>query len=155
MTSNADLHARRENAVPRGVTNSLAVYADSAANAEIWDIEGRRYIDFASGISVLNTGHVHPKVRDAVARQLTSTAGAKRSAQFSPDSKEVYYLDRGRLFNVTLEKREPRAVAASARTGRPVGGPLQADQAAAPRPSPRAGGHTRPQVARRGERPGD
>ena len=70
MTSNADLHARRENAVPRGVTNSLAVYADRAANAEIWDIEGRRYIDFASGISVLNTGHIHPKVRDAVARQL-------------------------------------------------------------------------------------
>ena len=70
MTSNADLHARRENAVPRGVTNSLAVYAERAANAEIWDIEGRRYIDFASGISVLNTGHVHPKVRDAVARQL-------------------------------------------------------------------------------------
>jgi 4-aminobutyrate aminotransferase/(S)-3-amino-2-methylpropionate transaminase len=70
LTSNADLHARRENAVPRGVTNSLAVYADRAANAEIWDIEGRRYIDFASGISVLNTGHIHPKVRDAVARQL-------------------------------------------------------------------------------------
>jgi 4-aminobutyrate aminotransferase / (S)-3-amino-2-methylpropionate transaminase / 5-aminovalerate transaminase len=70
LTSNADLHARRENAVPRGVTNSLAVYADRAANAEIWDVEGRRYIDFASGISVLNTGHLHPKVRDAVGRQL-------------------------------------------------------------------------------------
>jgi len=70
LTSNADLHARRENAVPRGVTNSLAVYAERAANAEIWDIEGRRYIDFASGISVLNTGHIHPRVRDAVARQL-------------------------------------------------------------------------------------
>src|SRR5690349_17223801 len=68
--SNAELHARRQAAIPRGVTNSLAVYADRAANAEIWDIEGRRYIDFASGISVLNTGHIHPKVRDAVARQL-------------------------------------------------------------------------------------
>jgi tricorn protease len=50
----------------------------------------------------------------AVARQLTSTAGAKRSAQFTPDSKEVYYLDRGRVFNVTLEKREPKAIAVSA-----------------------------------------
>jgi C-terminal processing protease CtpA/Prc len=50
----------------------------------------------------------------AVARQLTSTAGPKRNAQFTPDSKEVYYLDRGRLFNVTLEKREPRAVAVTA-----------------------------------------
>jgi len=70
LTSNAELHARRQQAVPRGVTNSLAVYAERACNAEIWDVEGRRYIDFASGISVLNTGHVHPKVQQAVARQL-------------------------------------------------------------------------------------
>src|SRR5215472_10613039 len=70
VTSNAELHARRQQAVPRGVTNSLAVYAERAANAEIWDVEGRRYIDFASGISVLNTGHLHPKVQAAIARQL-------------------------------------------------------------------------------------
>jgi 4-aminobutyrate aminotransferase/(S)-3-amino-2-methylpropionate transaminase len=70
LTSNAELHARRQQAVPRGVSNSLAVYAERAANAELWDVEGRRYIDFASGISVLNTGHLHPRVRDAIARQL-------------------------------------------------------------------------------------
>ncbi|HVP34403.1 MAG TPA: 4-aminobutyrate--2-oxoglutarate transaminase [Steroidobacteraceae bacterium] len=70
MTTNAELHARREQAVPRGVTNSLAVYAERAANAELWDVEGRRYIDFASGISVLNTGHVHPRVSAAIAAQL-------------------------------------------------------------------------------------
>ena len=50
----------------------------------------------------------------AIARQITSTPGQKRSAHFTPDSKEVYYLDRGRVFNVTLEKREPRAVAVTA-----------------------------------------
>ena len=70
MTSNAELHARRQQAVPRGVSNSLAVYAERASNAELWDVEGRRYIDFASGISVLNTGHVHPKVSAAIAQQL-------------------------------------------------------------------------------------
>jgi 4-aminobutyrate aminotransferase/(S)-3-amino-2-methylpropionate transaminase len=70
LTSNADLHARRQHAVPRGVSNSLAVYAERAVNAELWDVEGRRYIDFASGISVLNTGHVHPRVREAITRQL-------------------------------------------------------------------------------------
>ncbi|HEY7995488.1 MAG TPA: 4-aminobutyrate--2-oxoglutarate transaminase [Steroidobacteraceae bacterium] len=70
MTSNAELHARRQQAVPRGVSNSLSVYAERASNAEIWDVEGRRYIDFASGISVLNTGHVHPKVQAAIAQQL-------------------------------------------------------------------------------------
>ena len=46
------------------------VYAERASNAEIWDVEGRRYIDFASGISVLNTGHLHPKVQAAIAQQL-------------------------------------------------------------------------------------
>ena len=70
MTSNADLQARRLNAIPRGVTNSLAVYAERASNAELWDVEGRRYIDFGSGIAVLNTGHLHPKVKDAIAQQL-------------------------------------------------------------------------------------
>ncbi len=70
MTSNAELHARRQAAVPRGVSNSLTVYAERAANAEIWDVEGRRYIDFASGISVLNTGHVHPKVQAALQAQI-------------------------------------------------------------------------------------
>ena len=70
MTSNAELNARRQQAVPRGVSNSLMVYAERASNAEIWDVEGRRYIDFASGISVLNTGHLHPKVQAAIAQQL-------------------------------------------------------------------------------------
>ena len=70
MSSNAELHARRQQAIPRGVSNSLQVYADRASNAELWDVEGRRYVDFASGISVLNTGHLHPKVKQAVAQQL-------------------------------------------------------------------------------------
>lgn len=71
MTTNADLAQRRAAAIPRGVGNALQVYADRARNAEIWDVEGRRYIDFASGIAVLNTGHVHPKVTAAVEQQLT------------------------------------------------------------------------------------
>ncbi len=70
MSKNADLHKRRIAAIPRGVGNSLAVYAERAQNAELWDVEGRRYIDFASGIAVLNTGHVHPHVKAAMAAQL-------------------------------------------------------------------------------------
>jgi 4-aminobutyrate aminotransferase/(S)-3-amino-2-methylpropionate transaminase len=69
MPSNADLHARRERAVPRGVANATQVYAARARNAEVWDVEGRRYVDFAGGIAVLNTGHCHPKVMAAVAEQ--------------------------------------------------------------------------------------
>ena len=70
MKSNSDLHRRRQAAVPRGVANSLGVYADRASNAELWDVEGRRYIDFASGIAVVNTGHVHARVKAAIAEQL-------------------------------------------------------------------------------------
>ena len=70
MSRNADLHKRRISAIPRGVGNSLAVYAERAQNAELWDVEGRRYVDFASGIAVVNTGHVHPLVKAAMAAQL-------------------------------------------------------------------------------------
>jgi 4-aminobutyrate aminotransferase/(S)-3-amino-2-methylpropionate transaminase len=76
MGSNSDLHRRRTSAVPRGVSNSLAVYVDHASNSELWDVEGRRYIDFASGISVLNVGHLHPRVVAAVAQQMQQVAHA-------------------------------------------------------------------------------
>ena len=70
MTTNAELQKLREAAVPRGVANLLPVFTDRASNAEIWDVEGRRFIDFAAGIAVLNTGHLHPAVKAAVAAQL-------------------------------------------------------------------------------------
>jgi len=76
MPTNADLARRRTAAIPRGVGNSLQVYADRAANGEIWDVEGRRYIDFASGIAVLNTGHLHPRVQGAVSAQLARLSHA-------------------------------------------------------------------------------
>ncbi len=69
MHSNTDLQARREAAVPRGVGNATQIYAQRAVNAEVWDVEGKRYVDFAGGIAVLNTGHGHPKVMAAVAEQ--------------------------------------------------------------------------------------
>jgi len=68
--TNAALQARREAAVPRGVSTMLPVFAERASGSEIWDIEGNRYIDFAAGIAVLNTGHNHPKIKAAVAAQL-------------------------------------------------------------------------------------
>ena len=70
MSRNLELQARRDAAFARGLGNQLPVYVERARNAELWDVEGRRYIDFGSGIAVLNTGHLHPKVQAAVARQL-------------------------------------------------------------------------------------
>ncbi len=70
MTENARLQQRREAAVPRGVATALPIFADRAGNAELWDAEGRRYVDFAGGIAVLNVGHRHPRVVTAVREQL-------------------------------------------------------------------------------------
>jgi 4-aminobutyrate aminotransferase/(S)-3-amino-2-methylpropionate transaminase len=70
MGKNSDLQARREKAVPRGVSTATPVFAARAENAELWDVEGKRFVDFAGGIAVLNTGHRHPKVVAAVEEQL-------------------------------------------------------------------------------------
>ncbi|MDE2398826.1 MAG: 4-aminobutyrate--2-oxoglutarate transaminase [Burkholderiales bacterium] len=68
--TNAGLMARRHAAVPRGVGQAHQIFIQRAVNAELWDVEGRRYIDFAGGIAVLNTGHCHPGVIAAVKAQL-------------------------------------------------------------------------------------
>ena len=70
MSSNAELWQRRAAAVARGVSNATQRFAERAVNAEIWDVEGKRYIDFAGGIGVLNTGHRHPRVLAAIEQQL-------------------------------------------------------------------------------------
>lgn len=70
MSQNADLQKRRVEAVARGVGNATQLFAVKALNAEIWDADGKRYIDFAGGIGVMNTGHRHPKVMARIQRQL-------------------------------------------------------------------------------------
>ncbi|WP_459614910.1 4-aminobutyrate--2-oxoglutarate transaminase [Bordetella sp. 2513F-2] len=67
---NRDLNNRRALATPRGVGVMCDFYAVRAENATLWDADGKEYIDFAGGIAVLNTGHLHPKVKAAVAAQL-------------------------------------------------------------------------------------
>ena len=68
--TNAALMARRHAAVARGVGQAHEIFIAQGRNAEVWDVEGRRYIDFAGGIAVLNTGHCHPEVMAAVKAQL-------------------------------------------------------------------------------------
>lgn len=70
MSKSQDLHARRDAAISRGMSTMLPVYIARASNAELWDEDGRRYVDFAGGIAVVNTGHVHPQVKAAVIQQL-------------------------------------------------------------------------------------
>ena len=130
MTRNADLLARRNRAVARGVANMHDIYAVRAENAEVWDVDGRRYIDFAGGIGVLNTGHRHPKVMAAVQQQLARythtcfqvlpyepyVALAERLNTLAPggDSKKTLFLTTG------AEAVENAVKIARAYTGRPA-----------------------------------
>lgn len=70
MTTNAELQQRKQKAFARGQGNLAPVYVDRAKNSEFWDVEGKRYIDFGSGIAVVNTGHSHPKIQAAVQKQV-------------------------------------------------------------------------------------
>lgn len=67
---NAHMMARRTAALPRGVGQAHSLFASRAKGAELWDVEGRRFIDFVAGIAVVNTGHCHPKVIEAAAAQM-------------------------------------------------------------------------------------
>lgn len=68
--TNSALIERKNQAVAAGVGLLHPLFVDQASNAQVTDVEGREYIDFAGGIAVLNTGHLHPKVKARVSEQL-------------------------------------------------------------------------------------
>jgi 4-aminobutyrate aminotransferase/(S)-3-amino-2-methylpropionate transaminase len=70
-TRTAGLLAARMRAIPRGVGNAHPIVAERAEGAQLWDVDGRAYIDFVGGIGVLNVGHNHPRVVRAVTEQLS------------------------------------------------------------------------------------
>jgi len=132
MTSkatNQELQQRKNAATPRGVGVMCDFYAERASNAELWDVEGRRFIDFAAGIAVLNTGHRHPKLLDAMRAQLdkfTHTAYqivpyasyvelAERINAVTPGN----YPKKTAFFSTGAEAVENAIKIARAHTGRP------------------------------------
>jgi 4-aminobutyrate aminotransferase/(S)-3-amino-2-methylpropionate transaminase len=70
MKKNKELQKRKEMAIAKGQKNVFQIYFDKAINAEVWDVEGTRYIDFCAGIAVTNVGHGHPKVMEAIKKQI-------------------------------------------------------------------------------------
>ncbi|WP_459781980.1 4-aminobutyrate--2-oxoglutarate transaminase [Photobacterium sp. R1] len=68
--SNQTWQTRKQQVIAQGMGNLSPIYVEKAKNAEIWDIEGNRFIDFGSGIAVNNTGHSHPRIVEAVKAQL-------------------------------------------------------------------------------------
>ncbi len=126
---NAELTSRKCAATPKGVGVLAPFYADRAVNSELWDVEGNRYIDFASGIAVLNVGHSHPKIISAVEAQLrrfTHTAFqvvpyeayvrlAERLCKLTPGK----YPKKAAFFSTGAEAVENAIKVARAATGRP------------------------------------
>ena len=55
--NNANWQARKNASIARGEGNLASLFVEKAVNSEVWDVEGKRYIDFGSGIAVCNTGH--------------------------------------------------------------------------------------------------
>lgn len=70
MTIGSELERRRRNAVAKGVSCAFPLFVDRAENAQLWDMDGRRYIDFVGGMGALAVGHSHPRVIAAVKDQL-------------------------------------------------------------------------------------
>jgi len=120
----------RERYVPRGVSTAHPVVADHAQGSEIWDTDGRRYIDFVGGIGVMNVGHNHPRVMAAVREQLdkfTHTAFqavmyesylklAQRLSELAPGTSPKKAI----FFSTGAEAVENAVKIARAHTGRPA-----------------------------------
>ena len=68
-------NAARE-VLPRGVPSSFQdaapqpVFADHGKGSRIWDVDGNEYVDFHNGFGVMVVGHAHPKIVEAVSRQI-------------------------------------------------------------------------------------
>ncbi|MEN2981232.1 MAG: 4-aminobutyrate--2-oxoglutarate transaminase [Thermus sp.] len=67
---NQALWQLRERYIPRGVAQAHPIFAARAEGVRIWDVDGKEYLDFAGGIGVMNVGHGHPRVLQAVRAQL-------------------------------------------------------------------------------------
>ncbi|HEY0492072.1 MAG TPA: aminotransferase class III-fold pyridoxal phosphate-dependent enzyme, partial [Candidatus Dormibacteraeota bacterium] len=64
-----ELQAERDRYVPKGMGSSIPVFAESADGVTLTDVDGNTYLDFATGISVMNLGHRHPRVGKAIVEQ--------------------------------------------------------------------------------------
>ena len=125
-----ELRALRERYVPRGITTAHPVIVDHATGSELWDVEGRRYIDFVGGIGVMNVGHNHPRVMDAIRKQVervTHTSFqvvmyesylrlAQRLAELAPGDGPQKAI----FFSTGAEAVENAVKIARAHTGRPA-----------------------------------
>ncbi len=116
--------------MPRGITTAHPLVIDRAKGSEVWDTEGRRYIDFVGGIGVMNVGHGHPRVMEAVRAQLDRVTHAsfqvvmyesylrlaQRLSELAPGDGPMKSI----FFSTGAEAVENAVKIARAHTGRPA-----------------------------------
>src|ERR1700738_730070 len=126
----SELTELRAKYVPRGITTAHPLVADRAKGSELWDVNGRRFVDFVGGIGVMNVGHAHPHVMEAVRAQLeraTHTSFqvvmyesylrlAERMCELSPGEGPKKAI----FFSTGAEAVENAVKIARAHTGRPA-----------------------------------
>jgi 4-aminobutyrate aminotransferase/(S)-3-amino-2-methylpropionate transaminase len=105
-TTEAELAELRAKYVPRGITSSHPIAVDHAKGSELWDTNGKRYVDFAGGIGVMNVGHAHPHVMEAVRAQLDKAT----HTSFQVVQYESYLRLAERLCEVTPIKGDKKAI---------------------------------------------
>jgi len=129
-STESELAELRSQYVPRGITSAHPITVDRAMGSELWDVSGKRYIDFAGGIGVMNVGHGHPRVMQAVKEQLdraTHTSFqvvhyesylrlAKRLCEVAP----IPGAKKAIFFSTGAEAIENAVKIARAATGRPA-----------------------------------
>ena len=102
----AELTELRAKYVPRGITTAHPLVADRAKGSELWDVNGRRFVDFVGGIGVMNVGHAHPHVMEAVRTQLERAT----HTSFQVVMYESYLRLAERLCEVAPLKGEKKAI---------------------------------------------
>jgi len=125
-----DVQKDRERYLPRGMSSSMPVFAESGNGATITDVDGNQYIDFATGISVMNVGHGHPRVLKAIrdqSEQLVHSGGpvmmpevyvrlARRLCEITPGA----FPKKTLLLNSGAEAVENAVKVVRQATGRPA-----------------------------------
>ena len=91
-STEAELAELRSKYIPRGITSAHPITADRAKGSELWDVSGKRYIDFAGGIGAMNVGHAHPRVMRAVQEQLERAILTAFSIASAPVEKKTAFF---------------------------------------------------------------
>ena len=105
-TTESELAELRSKYVPRGITTAHPIAAERARGSELWDVSGKRYVDFAGGIGVMNVGHAHPRVMQAVRDQLEKAT----HTSFQVVQYESYLRLAERLCDVTPIHGDKKAI---------------------------------------------